>query len=681
MPAAVLSILKQLTDANHSAVDRALAAALPTADPDEARHLARTLLDRKRPPGLLGLVLFFHLLPEDTQHHIIDHAPHLDRALREAASPPPTPSSAKTNTKANPVNTQSTHGPANALAIIQAANAPAMAYLVIELIRRGNDDLTTQATACLTSLLQHAQITPNSGPPPHTPPRHTALLLAAVDHALGQSARQPHPSLLDAWARLLPRPMPHTEAALQQPHTDLALELRARLIAGQHPHWLQALLPALRYPALTDAGIDGLQVAAQQHHLNLALQRGHFLSLRPVQYALTKTAEPTRLLPPDTPDTPDTHPNPANNHNPAERWLPAYLDTLPLPTDERAARLTDLATHDDPAVRLAALRRLIAHLAPPQLDQPEPAELRDAIARFANDPLPAIARTAVHTLLHDHRRRNTANASSESYAELLARLINSPHPDIARRASEALGPIAFDRLWSNWPRLNLRQRLAAGRALLRAHPDPYRPLTKHLASPRKPQRLRALHIIATLGQAELFEPALLKLADHPDATLAASAVKALGSATSPQAHQHLLDALDHKDPRVRANAIEALAQTDANHADYPTPTDTLTRIATHDDNRPRANAIAALARLGHDHHQSLLADMLRDPRAPHRLSGLWLIEHLNRLDLATTAAEAAVSDPDPAVRLKARQITQRVIEKLQPEQAPTPSRMASTTAS
>ncbi|MEM6394200.1 MAG: HEAT repeat domain-containing protein [Planctomycetota bacterium] len=670
MPAAVLAVLKQLTGANHSAVDRAIAAALPTADPDEARYLARTLLDRKRPPGLLGLVLFFHLLPEDTQHHIIDRAPLLDRALREAASP--TPPTNTNKPKAALLAPQSTHGPANALRIIQAANAPAMAYLVIELIRRGDQDLTTQATACLTSLLQHAQTSPNPRPTPHTPARHTTLLLNAVDHALGQSARQPHPALLDAWARLLPRPMPHTEAALQTLHTDLALELRARLIAGQHPHWLHALLPALRHPALTDAGIDGLQVAAQQpHHLHQALQRGHFLSLRPVRHALAKTAEPTRLLPPDIADDSTSTPHPA------ERWLPAYLDVLPLPTDERAARLTDLATHEDPAVRLAALRRLIAHLTPPQLDQPEPAELRDAIARFANDPLPAIARTAVHTLLHDHRRRGTANANSENYAELLARLVNSPHPDIARRASEALGPIAFDRLWSNWPRLNLRQRLAAGRALLRAHPDPYRPLTQHLASTRKPQRLRALHIIATLGQADLFEPALLKLADHPDATLAASAIKALGSATSPQAHQHLLSALDHKDPRVRANAIESIAQSDLN----TTPTDTLTRIATHDHNRPRANAIAALARLGHDDHQSLLTDMLRDARSPHRLSGLWLIEHLGRLDLATVAAEAAVSDPDPAVRLKARQITLRVIETLQPEPAPTTDKLAPTTAS
>ncbi|MEM1213011.1 MAG: HEAT repeat domain-containing protein [Planctomycetota bacterium] len=670
MPAAVLSVLKQLTGANHTAVDRAIAAALPTADPDEARHLARALLDRKRPPGLLGLVLFFHLLPEDTQHQIIDHAPHLDRALREAAATPSTKASgpSKTNSTAPATAGKPPQGPANALTIIQAANAPAMAYLVIETLRRNADDLRDQATACLTTLLQHAQTTPTPGPPPHTSPRHAALLFAAVDHALGQSAREPHPALLDAWARLIPRPMPHTQAALRDPHADLALELRARLIAGHPQHWLQALLPALLHPALTHAGIDGLQVAAQQRHLPTALQRGHFLTLQSVRKALGHTQEPTRLLPPDTPEARDTNVQPQAS----DRWLPAYLEALPLPHEDRDARLTDLATHPDPAVRLAALRRLIPQLAPPQLDQPAPSELRDAIVRFTEDPLPAIARTAVHALLHDHRRNPTAAPAADPhapnpYAELLARLVNSPHPDIAQRASNALGPIAFDRLWSNWPRLTLRQRLAAGRALLRAHPDPYRPLAQHLASPRKPQRLRALNIIATLGQADLFEPALLRLADHPDASVAASAIRALGSATSSAAQQRLLTALDHADPRVRANAIEALALADPAHRDAP-PTDTLTRIATHDDNRPRANAIAALARLGITEHTQLLDGMLRDPRAAHRLSALWLIDHLDRLDLATTAAEAAVSDPDPTVRLKAKQITDRLIERLHPEE-------------
>ena len=113
----IVEIYRQIETIQDVAVDRAMAAALPTADPDGLGRMVHLLLERNRPDGVIGLILHYHLLAPPLQRIIEHQAAHLFRPLREAAG-----------------RADST-GPANAIRIIQASATTRLAYLVCEKLR------------------------------------------------------------------------------------------------------------------------------------------------------------------------------------------------------------------------------------------------------------------------------------------------------------------------------------------------------------------------------------------------------------------------------------------------------------------------------------------------------------------------------------------------------------------
>jgi HEAT repeat protein len=241
-------------------------------------------------------------------------------------------------------------------------------------------------------------------------------------------------------------------------------------------------------------------------------------------------------------------------------------------------------------------------------------------------------------------------------ARLLVRLINDDRDGVRILAGQYLAKVGFDNLWESWPRLRHLQQLAAGRALIKIHPLFHARLADKLAHPDRGCRLRALSIIHGLNQGALFERAIVMLASGTDPVVAASAVRALGSISSPATAAGLERALEHRDSRVRANAIEALQELGLNRHRAK-----LLAMARQEDSRPRANAIGALLPLQTLDALNLLATMLADPRPQQRTSALWLVEAAGLIDLARHVAEISLADPDQGVRTRAAGVIQKMV--------------------
>jgi len=79
-------VFRRLRKLDDPAVDRAMAAALPSADHESARLITFMLLERAEPDGLLALVMGFDKLPPEAQAAVIKHAAALDRATGRAWS-------------------------------------------------------------------------------------------------------------------------------------------------------------------------------------------------------------------------------------------------------------------------------------------------------------------------------------------------------------------------------------------------------------------------------------------------------------------------------------------------------------------------------------------------------------------------------------------------------------------
>lgn len=619
MPNAAM-IFDELARIDDPSVDRALAAALPTADPDARRRIVPLLLERDRPDGCVGLVLHRHLLEPDLQREVDRHTVALWRAVRLAT------------------RQRQTQGPANAVRMVRASLAAGLAYLVTEQLRAGDTELAEQSAGCLLWLAQHAA-TRRAGAL-HAPiePHAAAQLLAAVEEAVVHFPAHQQRDALAAMCCLLPRPMPKATAALGDAEHHAVHPMRSLLAEAEQPAARGALIWALGVATLTEPALAGLRRCCAEQTLGEALALAHLLPLSPVRRALLR-----QKTPPAAgglwPDEKQVRQMPAAQQRALPRWAAAITHEA----DELTARLAPLAQADHAETRLAALRQLLA-----MTREGPAAAIDDCVGRFVGDADETIARIAVWHVL---RRKG------KWMPQMLAKLVNSPHERVRRLAAQRLAPIGFERLWDGWPQLSFAQRLACGRALVKIDPHFHRLLSERLLTGDRAARLRALSMIGDLRQGAFFTTALTQLARDGDDFVASAAVSALGSSEGEDAVAALRAALDHRDSRVRANAVESLARLEATGHVHD-----LVRMATQDTNRPRANAIAALMALSAGDAMTALHRMLSDPRPPHRASALWLVEQMGVLDVARDVAEMAVSDPDDATRLRADRVVRELID-------------------
>lgn len=608
-----------------ASADGALAAALPTADAAALPWIVKAILARSSVPGKLALVMNWHRLDADLKAAVAVQVAELESPVRMA------------------MGEAGSHGPDHAVAIIRQTKAAPLAYLLSERLRHGRAEGKQQAAEALLELAMSIVTDPSDEAEPLRDSTEVGFITTAVEDAIVHYGQHQQPAVLLAMLVLAPRPLPLAMLVLQQQDHPAVPTLRRLLTRAEHPAVQRSMFMLMATPTLGDVIRDVITRLGWGRGIGPLLASSHLL-LKP---AIAQAARRIDGWEPSLPDDQEIQAFPVHQTRGLARWIAA----LPLETAQRVEALARLNCIQDPLARLSALRQLMA-LAP----QTGGAGAYEVIGGYCSDPQRVLARIALRFLI-DRRW--------PGLPKLLPKLINSPHGSVRALAAQHLAPIAFDRLWESWPRLDEAGRLSAGKALIKIDPAFHRRIGQRLTILERKSRLRALSMIHVLNQGELFESALLSLIRDGDVYVVASTARALGTVHTQAAREALENALLHEDARVRANSIEALEQMGTHHHIAR-----LLEIAQTDENRPRANAIRALMHLSTSEAVDALRTMLADASASQRQSALWLVENLGLLTLARQVAEMSITDPDRSTKDRANHVIHQLVSQGTPA-APT----------
>lgn len=625
------AIFDRVSGIDDLSVDQALAAALPTAGPAAQALIVRAILSRLADSGRDALVHHFHTLPEDLQQSLGRQAQALYPALSRA------------------VASRQARGQMNAANLIRAGRDPRLAGVLTDLLRHGDASVLPVAADGLLEFAQDCRTAAAKAHPlslhdaakddadPLLTPAAVLGLQSAIDEALAIFHHHRQPAVLQALLLMAPRPMPLALRILSDRNHPAVTPVRELLAKADSPASRRASVALARLPGLAAGALAGiLRSGATSRLLDVIVGGAHLTGAGPITRALAHLPDPMRACP---------SAGEVAGYSPAQALLvPAWIAALPLEPKEKIAVLANLSRAAHPSTRLGALRRLLA------LGHERDTPALDAIAAFCSDPDPAITRIALRHLIR---------CRWHGLARLLLGLVHAPDEGVRHLAASHLAPLGFQRFWDAWPKLDLARQLAAGRALIKLDASFPRLLGERLTQPERTGVLRALSIIHTLNQGTLFDQPLVTLSRSTDEVIAASAVRALGSAESEPSLHAIESALNHPDSRVRANAIEALEQRQSTRH-----VQKLLAMAETDDNRPRANAIHALMQMRTSDALGALARMLDDPHANHRVSALWLVDQLGIVQVARHVAEMSISDPDRNVKSLANTVIHHLIEAM-----------------
>ncbi len=448
--------------------------------------------------------------------------------------------------------------------------------------------------------------------------------------------------------------------------------LRGVLRWSRAPITRVCALRLLGHDALSDAAVNRLSRAHDLADHDLTLRQGH-LTLNPTRHAhlgkIEVRARSTTLAP-DADGTerlritlPKECPLPDGSwlsalSPQARRQIPRWVAAFD--TDELATRalLDPLLGDDDELTRLMASRGANAR----------------TTTDFCFDACEPIARGAMTRFSFHAAAQDPTTPTHRRQMDTLSKLVRSPHASVRRMAREdltRLDPWASD---SSQTSLIARRRMAD-------EPEAFLVDLRHvLMSGSALTRIRAIGIARRLGITDQIESLLLSLVTQShgpnvDERVVASSVSALGSLCTPNARQTVRMVLRHPDPRARANAVEAMSKQErlAGLTDEDNSLrSTLTELRGDSHQRVRANAVHALmalpepkggAALYTPSASSALIAMLRDERAPHRVSGLWVAERsavTHGSALVSHVQSLAEMDPDRGVRNRAHGLIHRI---------------------
>ncbi len=629
--ARILDVYRRLRSVTDVTVDQAMAAALPTADPQAVRLIALTLLARQHAEGHAALVYHFDQFPVDIQSAIVNSASRWDASLRRASA-------------------QKSHrAPANVVRIVAAAKAAHLAYLITEQLRHRPPPLRIQAAGALLELARWAGTA--EGERPNAPSDCNAASARHVQLAVEEAVRIYHahkrPEVLLALAALAPRMLRLIMTHRLDSDDSVVTDMKRLFSVATRPEVRRAMLAMIQVPTLSQAIEEGLSVTRDGRHFPDVLTAWHLLLYRRVADPLRRLARPQRFWP----DLTDLNRWPAD----ATRGLSQWAATLGFSQRQRVEHLDRLIHLPDAMSRLAVLRQLIYISEDP--DQGSYANR--VIARFCQDPEIKLAFVALRHLI---------SCQWSGLRTLLLRLVNSPHGDLARMAGRQLAPIGFERLWHRWPKIPSDQRLALGRALIKIGADWRSQVAAKLVSDSRADRRRAISMIQELGQGQAFETALLAMIQYRDPMIVSAAARALGTTRSPRTERALGALLQHADGRVRANTIAALQQRQCMRY-----IDQISSMARKEQSRPRANAIRFLLHVHDPNAIHALDRMLGDPDPDQRASALWVVDTTGLVDVVGRVAEMSVTDTDRHVSKRAGRVIHQLISFMSTGMTPHPA--------
>jgi hypothetical protein len=187
-------------------------------------------------------------------------------------------------------------------------------------------------------------------------------------------------------------------------------------------------------------------------------------------------------------------------------------------------------------------------------------------------------------------------------------------------------------------------------------------LRRRVVNGSRQQRLRAIVLARQLNLLPHAELELLACLTGDDSRVAATAASALGEVESPASADALTACLDHPDGRVQANAVEAIDRRlpwrGAVEA-LAAGVEPVQKLLGAEANRSRANALRTLLRAGCAQPRQV-AEMLRDERPLHRISGIWLVGKLRLTEVQEEVEKLATRHESPPVQQRAEVVVRRL---------------------
>jgi HEAT repeat protein len=473
------------------------------------------------------------------------------------------------------------------------------------------------APALLEDPLEKALVAALSGYVEH---RHNAVIATAlkVAHAPGTALRK--------WL------------AHDNEPGHMALRAAARRMNPDHA--IPRLIAWLAIPALAPVAAEWAELGGSMSQSKL-LASAHLLTLRGRAHALRRVRSVEKLLPSDA--------RLAEDPAPLRRGS-IRLARLVARPERRLLHVSGFLADPDPEARMDAVGAL---------GQEPPGRLvDDALTDFTLDPCPEVSAMAACVLASAQ-----SPARRRTVIPCFRTLLRSPHAptrtlaDLVLREFDPFAPTERDRLWDH----AVPAARAAGTSDLERQRFVEEAVEQLRSGPAR-QRVGVLSTIARLRLIPHVFDELVALVGDKDQRVGAKAVNLLGRSGDPRAARVLRTATNHPDPRTRAEAVEGLWRLQP--ADQPTDF-----TVWLDDETPRVRANAARAVLGIDPPQALrtVEAMLRDERAAHRASGLWLAEvgggNGGLVELTSLVVDLARVESDPIAQCRAKRCAARLIAK------------------
>lgn len=616
--------------------DDALLATLPGADPVTAGAVIGTLLARRRPAGLKGLIAHYHLLDEGTRSSLIADVDELFRTLRESFA----------------ARVEQTR--LNVVQVIAAGRACRAAYLLDTALHDRSPAVRVAAAEALCGLADELL----SAPPPALEPRvvhdvdelrtcsaqiaswieDRRQVVGALESGIACFNVHLHPRVMEASMWLVDDMGPRFWALISDSGSRTNRAAGTALQSAGTPRMVAFCLSAIAHSGLRQY-VSKLLAACHDEAFwsefftacwRIAQPRiARGLSIVRDMSCLRDHAVQLLELPPET-----------------LAHAPRVISCCGIPLENRIEVLRQLDARGDLQTRRATVVEL-ADIA----DERAVAALR----RIEKDPEPAVAELALLALA-----RRLPNEYTP--ASVLARLRGDSEK--AATTVPRSAPATFEVFWAGWDTMSGQERLARGRQLLTPGSSGMNMLGHHLNGRDPGARVRALRIVSELGLAGQFSEQIYRLCHDAHADVRSAAMISLGALEGPTTRLILRQGLADPDARVQANAIEAVEAA----GDSASLQELVPKLGS-SGNRIRANAVKALLKTGAREAAETLLLMLQDPARSHRISALWLVEHLGLVTLMARVLAMSASDEDPAVRLRAAQLAVRLQGQVQSGEA------------
>lgn len=631
-------IIHVLIESKNLAADDLLLSAIEVGTDKEATLALDALFRRQTVYGMSALISRYPRMGEALQFRMLDHVKVLTPAIRTCATG---------NDLACRIS---------ALKLIALGRQGKLAYLLIENMHHGDEDVSRGAVDAMVALARWvaSETRKVQGSPVKTdshgellPPANNSYrdlieqrpeIEATVYRAIDIHRGAYGPELLRAALLLADRPDGKTLSILQTPKHGGQMPMVRRLQQTPASEHVEAFLLAASHMDLRNqfslvfSRMDEIPVLdallrrtywLKDNHLRICMHevsRGHWLDEGTLKQDIAR--RPTAEFPL------------------IAEWIAAssHHDAM---QDQLLTRLLE-KSRDDFAARLRLLRVAAR--------RPAGASVQ-LLREFFRDGDERLMRMATREIL----RRRPAD-----YENILMQVMTNAPDSVRRLIGRAIGQSGFDNFWQRFDELDAGTRHTAGRALAKVLPDMTERLGRILTSAPLADRLKAMQIIQELGLAQDLKHVLAQLASDANPKLRSRAVSLLGLTANGMPGPLIDKALNDPDARVRANAVEVI---DQHQEEQYLPT--LMKLARSRHNRERANALKALhtMRVG-TASQQLLA-MLRDPQAEHRISAMWALKQVGLWQMLREVASLAKTDGDVRVRRYAVGVIRAVAATMQ----------------